>query len=88
MKKVMRFTASWCGPCKVLTPVMEKLQEDYSSIQWETIDVDNAPHTAAAYDVRSVPTVLILRNDNVIEKFVGLNPKTVYEDAIRELIDA
>lgn len=88
MKKVMRFTASWCGPCKVLTPVMEKLQEDYGSIQWETIDVDRSPHTAAAYEVRTVPTVLILQNDNVIEKFVGLNPKTTYEEAIKELIDA
>jgi thioredoxin 1 len=86
MVKVKRFTASWCGPCRQLAPLFDQLQSEYPNVSFETIDVDNSPESVMQYMVTSVPTVVIEKNDQLAERYVGLNPKTTYSNKIKSLI--
>ena len=72
MKQVLYFSAPWCGPCKAFKPVMESLQSEMS-IQF--IDVDASPQTATTWNVRSVPTVLVIENGIEKGRLVGARPK-------------
>ncbi|HTJ84313.1 MAG TPA: thioredoxin, partial [Polyangiaceae bacterium] len=57
------FTATWCGPCKALAPIVEKLADEYEGkVRVGKLDIDDAPATAAKYGVRSVPTVMVFKN--------------------------
>ena len=86
MVKVKRFTASWCNPCRQLAPLFDQLQSEYPNVSFETIDVDNSPESVMQYMVTSVPTVVIEKNDQLAERYVGLNPKTTYSNKIKSLI--
>jgi thioredoxin 1 len=83
MITVKRFTAPWCAPCRMLAPVLSGLATEYPDITFETIDVDLQPDVAEQHDIRSVPTVLILKNDAVVDTIVGANAKQKYVDAIQ-----
>lgn len=78
MKKLMYFSAPWCGPCRMFGPVMERIQA--SGIPVEKVNVDNAPAVAAAYNVRSVPTtILVDAQGNELKKFVGVKSQAEVE---------
>ena len=68
MRKVLYFSAGWCGPCKQLAPVMESLK---GQINYEKIDVDSNTELAAKYGVRNIPTLLFIQDDVVYNKLVG-----------------
>ena len=72
MKQIIFFGASWCGPCKMFKPVMESLQSEMSIT---FIDVDSSPQTATTWNVRSVPTVLVIENGIEKGRLVGARPK-------------
>jgi thioredoxin len=72
MKQILYFSAPWCGPCKAFKPVMESLQSEMS-IQF--VDVDTSPQTSAQYNVRSVPTVVILKDGIEVGRAVGAKSK-------------
>ena len=78
MKQVLYFSAPWCGPCRSFKPVMESLQSEMSIT---FIDVDSSPQTATQYNVRSVPTVVVLNNGMEIGRTTGVKTK----DEIRAL---
>jgi thioredoxin 1 len=86
MIKVKRFTAVWCGPCKQLAPLFEQIQAEYTNVSFETIDVDTSPEETQKYMVTSVPTVIIEKDGEIIQRTVGLNPKTTYTNTIKSLI--
>jgi thioredoxin 1 len=86
MVKVKRFTAAWCGPCKQLSPLFGQLQSEYTNVLFETIDVDNSPEETQKYMVTSVPTVIIEKDGQTIQRYVGLNPKSTYVNTIKSLI--
>jgi len=76
MKKFLYFSAEWCGPCRMLGPVMEELNSEGYEVQ--KIDVDNNPELSQQFGVRNIPTV-ILTIDNVDSgRKVGANPKQAY----------
>ncbi len=76
--------AEWCGPCRLLGPIIEELAEQYDgSVKVGKLDVDENPQTAAAYQVSSIPTVLLFQNGEVLERFVGVQPKQRYEQALQ-----
>jgi thioredoxin 1 len=71
MKKILYFSAPWCGPCKQFAPVMEQIGQ---TVPVEKINVDEQSDLAATYGIRNVPTVLILKDGQVAQKFVGVQP--------------
>lgn len=71
MKKILYFSAPWCGPCKQFAPIMERIGQ---TVPVEKINVDEQSDLAATYGVRNVPTILILKDGQVAQKFVGVQP--------------
>ena len=80
--KVTRFTADWCGPCRALAPIIEELKNEYTDVSFETVDVDENPELTIEFGIRGIP-VVIVQNDGIeTSRFVGIQPKNVYESAI------
>ena len=70
------FWAPWCGPCKMIAPVLEELDLDMGDkVKITKLDVDDNPQTAANFGVMSIPTLLVMKNGEVVDKVVGFQPK-------------
>ncbi|NQW37473.1 MAG: thioredoxin [Flavobacteriales bacterium] len=77
------FWAAWCGPCRMLAPIVEELGKDYGDkVVIGKVDVDANQKYAAQYGVRNIPTVLIFKGGEVIEKQVGVAPKKTYAEKL------
>ncbi|MFT4684429.1 MAG: thioredoxin 1 [Flavobacteriales bacterium] len=77
------FWAAWCGPCRMVGPVIEEISKDYDGrAVVGKVDVDANQEFAAKYGVRNIPTVLLFKNGEVIDKQVGVAPKTTYTQKI------
>jgi thioredoxin 1 len=85
MIKVKRFTAAWCGPCKVLAPVFEQIQASFPDVTFETIDVDENKSLAQENFVTSIPTVIFEKDGVAKQRFTGVQPKSIYIDTINSL---
>jgi thioredoxin 1 len=71
------FWAEWCGPCRMVGPVVEELAKDYEGkAVIGKVNVDTNPEVAAKYGIRSIPTILFIKNGEVVDKSVGAVPKT------------
>lgn len=66
------FYADWCGPCKTQDPILDELAEEWDSVEFEKVDVDEEQDVANEYQVRSLPTLIIENEDGVVERFVGV----------------
>jgi thioredoxin 1 len=84
MITVKKFSASWCGPCKALAPVMNEVKGQFSNVNFQDIDIDENFELASHYGVRSVPTVVIENNGKEVNRFVGVQSKLAYTNAINE----
>ncbi|RFU65932.1 thioredoxin [Peribacillus glennii] len=77
------FWAPWCGPCKMIAPVLEELDSEMSDkLKIVKIDVDENQETAGKFGVMSIPTLLLFKNGEVVDKVVGFQPK----EALAELV--
>ncbi|MGB2273923.1 MAG: thioredoxin [Flavicella sp.] len=73
------FWATWCGPCRMVGPIIEDISSDYEGkAVVGKVDVDNNQEFAAKYGVRNIPTVLLFKNGEVVDKQVGVAPKATY----------
>ncbi|MDQ3366569.1 MAG: thioredoxin family protein [Myxococcota bacterium] len=74
---LLDFTATWCGPCRVMKPVLESLATEYAAqgVRVAAVDVDAEPALAQRYDVRSMPTCVILRDGREVGRIVGSRPR-------------
>jgi thioredoxin 1 len=72
MKKILYFSAAWCGPCKMLGPIMESLAGE---INYEKIDVDNNQDLSIQYGVRNIPTLILVENGETVGRLTGLQQK-------------
>ena len=81
------FWATWCGPCRMLGPVIEELATEYEGrVVVGKVDVDNNQEFAAKYGVRNSPTVLVFKDGEVVGRQVGVAPKKTYTDALDSLL--
>ena len=81
------FWAAWCGPCRMVGPIIEELSTDFEGRAIVgKLDVDANQEFAAKYGVRNIPTVLVFKNGEVVGKQVGVAPKSTYAQAIEQHI--
>jgi thioredoxin 1 len=77
------FWAPWCGPCRMIAPMVEELAgENSDSINVVMVNVDNSKTTAGKFDISSIPTLMIFKNGEVVDRFVGAQPKNRLQEAI------
>ncbi|MFL0247558.1 thioredoxin [Candidatus Clostridium stratigraminis] len=84
---VVDFWAPWCGPCKMLGPVLEELEKDYNGkVKFVKVNVDNNPVVSQKYRVSSIPTVMVFKNGSTVDTMVGFRPKIAVKDLIEKHI--
>ncbi len=80
---LLDFWAEWCGPCKMIAPVVEELAKEYDGkLKVGKVDVDSNQQTAMQFGIRSIPTLLIFKNGKVVDQIVGAVPKRALADKI------
>ena len=81
------FWAEWCGPCRMIGPVVEELAHEYEGkVVIGKVNVDDNPETAMQYGVRSIPTILFFKNGQLVDKQIGVVPKSVLENKLKSHI--
>ena len=81
--ELIDFYATWCGPCKMLAPVIDEIAQENEDLKVTKIDVDKNPELAAEYSVMSAPTVFIKKDDQIINSFNGYQPKEKIEELLK-----
>lgn len=81
---IVDFRAERCGPCRMLGPIIDELATKYSQIKVAKINVEDQQELAGTFQVSSIPVVYFIKDGQVIDKLVGVNPPTVYEEKIAE----
>ena len=85
--KIVDFYATWCGPCKMLTPILEEMEKKYGDrIEFVRIDIDEQPDLANAYGIEAVPTLMFMKTDGSQEMQVGLLEPAQLEAMITDLL--
>ncbi len=79
------FWATWCAPCKALTPVIEELATEFAGkVKIGKVNVDENPETPGKYGVRGIPTLILFKDGNVVDQLVGAVPKSQLQDLINK----
>ncbi|MCH7514632.1 MAG: thioredoxin [Bacteroidetes bacterium] len=82
------FWAEWCGPCKMISPVVEEMAGEYDGkAVIGQVDVDNNPGVSAKFGIRSIPTLLFFKNGEIVDKQIGAVPKTVLTSKLEAQLD-
>jgi thioredoxin 1 len=73
---IVQFTATWCGPCKQISPIVESIANDYvGKVNVVKVDIDESPESARRYGIRSIPTLVMFEGGQKVKQHVGLAPK-------------
>lgn len=83
---IIDFWAAWCGPCRAVSPIVEKISEEKTDWSFFSVNVDEEPALSNAFQVSSIPTLLVFENGEYKGRVIGAKPKTVLESEISSLI--
>jgi thioredoxin 1 len=84
---VLDFWATWCGPCRMIAPIIEEMTNEYDGKAIiGKVDVDNAPGAAAKFGIRNIPTVLFIKNGEIVDKQVGAVPKNTLVSKLEAIL--
>lgn len=84
---VIDFWAEWCGPCRMVGPIVDELAEEYADqVTIGKVDVDNNDDITSKYGIRNIPTILFIKNGEVVDKQVGAAQKSVLQGKIENLL--
>ena len=73
---LLDFWASWCGPCRMVAPVVEEIADERSDIKVGKVNVDEQPGLASQFNVMSIPTLVVMKNGKVVNQAIGARPKS------------
>jgi thioredoxin 1 len=84
---VVDFWAEWCGPCKMVGPIIDQLATEYEGkVTVGKLDVDSNPEVATKFGIRSIPTILFIKNGEIVDKLVGAASKSTLDEKIKALL--
>jgi thioredoxin 1 len=85
---IVDFWAVWCGPCRMIAPIMEQLADEYAEkgVTVAKLDVDNNPGVSARFGIRSIPSILFFQDGKLVDTVVGAVPKPVFAQRIDALL--
>ena len=81
---IVDFWATWCGPCRMMAPIVEELAAETPDVVFAKVDVDENPDLAMGLGIASIPTLMLFKNGKLVDKLIGARPK----QDIRQMIDA
>ncbi len=81
MLKLLDFYADWCGPCKIMNPVLEEMEKNFQGrIEFQRVDVEAEEQLAGQYDIRSIPTFVLVKDGKELDRKMGAMPKEMLKD--------
>jgi thioredoxin 1 len=81
---IVDFWAPWCGPCRVLSPIIDKLKESNPDVNVIKVNVDESNMLASEFNVRNIPTVIVFKEEKEIERIVGVKQASHYQDLVEK----
>jgi len=83
----VHFSAEWCGPCRSLAPIVEALAADYAGrVKFVQLNIDNSRQTPSSYGIMAVPTIILFKGGEVVDKVTGFKPRPVLEKHLESLV--
>ena len=81
---ILDFWATWCGPCRMIAPILEDIDREYGDkVKIGKVNVDEVPSLAMRYNIASIPTLLLVKNGEIVQTLVGFRPKVQLEQDLR-----